>query len=458
MQRNYLSVQALTKYIRYKFQHDPYLKTVYVRGELSNVSISKQGHIYATLKDKRAQISLMMFRKDASQLTFQPEVGMDVLIQGNIDVYEPHGRYQLYAKEMYPAGEGALYVALRQLHEKLKNEGLFDERWKQPIPSYPETIGIITARTGAAIQDMISTIHRRYPIAKIVLFPVTVQGEQAPREITEALYRAAEKKDKIDVLIVGRGGGSMEDLWAFNSEDVVRAIFSSPIPVVSAVGHETDYTLADYAADVRAVTPTAAAELVTPSKETLRLQLQDFRQRMHQAMLARYQQSVERLRRVQQSVPFQYSERLYQPFYERLDRTTERLHYEMKARFIEKRHHFEQKRYTLQTYAPHVKIREEQKRFDQLHRQLVRTQQQFIGRKVEQFDAQVRMLTSLNPLQVLSRGFTMTSQNDQLVTSIQDVKEDDILQVEFQDGIVTADIKTIVAKKGESVNDERNDV
>jgi len=391
-------------------------------------------------------------------LTFQPEVGMDVLIQGSIDVYEPNGRYQLYVTEMYPAGEGALYVALRQLHEKLQKEGLFDERWKQPLPSYPESIGIITARSGAAIQDMISTIHRRYPIAKVVLFPVTVQGEKAPREITEALYRAAEKRDQLDVLIVGRGGGSMEDLWAFNNEDVVRAIFSSPIPVVSAVGHETDYTLADYVADVRAVTPTAAAELVTPSKQTIQLQLMDFQQRMYQVMLARYKRGVERLHRVQQSTPFQYKERLYQPFYERLDRATERLHYEMKTRLIESRHRFEQRQITLQTYAPHVKIREEQNRFIQLHRQLVRAQQRNMHQKVHHFDAQVRMLTSLNPLQVLHRGFTMTSQRGQLITSIKNIEEKELLQVEFQDGIVTAMIEAIEERKEEDENDGKNDV
>ncbi len=458
MEQNYLSVQALTKYIRYKFQQDPYLKTIYVRGELSNVSVSKQGHIYATLKDNRAQISLMMFRKDASRLTFQPEVGMDVLIQGNIDVYEPHGRYQLYAKEMYPAGEGALYVALRQLHEKLQKEGLFDEKWKQPLPLYPETIGIITARTGAAIQDMISTIHRRYPIAKVVLFPVTVQGERAPKEITEALYRAAEKKDQLDVLIVGRGGGSMEDLWAFNDEDVVRAIFSSPIPVVSAVGHETDYTLADYAADVRAVTPTAAAELITPSKETIQLQLMDYQQRIYQALLARYQSSAERLKRIHQSIPFQYSERLYQPFHERLDRATERLHVQMNVRLAENRHRFEQKRLTLQTYAPHVKIREEQKRLAQFHRQLVRAQNQLVKRNKEHFESQVRMLASLNPLQVLSRGFTMTSQRGTLVTSVENINKEEQIHIEFQDGIVQAVVETIEKRKKEDFNDERNDV
>lgn len=257
---SYLSVKALTKYIKRKFDADPHLRDVYVTGELSNVKVHSSGHIYFTLKDDSSRINATMFRSQASKLSFKPEEGMKVFIRGDVNVYEASGAYQLYAQTMEPDGIGGLFVAFNQLKERLQKEGLFNPNFKQPIPQFPKTIGVLTATTGAAIRDICTTITRRYPQAEILIYPTLVQGACAAPNITENIY-LANRHGFCDVLIVGRGGGSIEDLWAFNEEIVARAIFESRIPVISAVGHETDTTIADFVADLRAPTPTAAAEL-----------------------------------------------------------------------------------------------------------------------------------------------------------------------------------------------------
>src|SRR6185437_12597213 len=239
----YLSVQALTKYIKRKFDADPHLRNVFVKGELSNVKNHPSGHIYFTLKDEKSRIQSAMFRSNASTLKFIPENGMNVLITGDVTVFEMSGNYQLYAQTMQPDGIGALYLAFEQLKERLGKEGLFDERWKRPLPPIPKKVGVVTAQSGAAIQDIISTISRRYPLAEIILFPAIVQGPNAAPSIISSIEQA-EAYGTIDVLIIGRGGGSIEDLWAFNEESVARAIFSCRIPIISAVGHETDTTIA----------------------------------------------------------------------------------------------------------------------------------------------------------------------------------------------------------------------
>lgn len=263
-----VSVSQLNNYIKRVLDANSYLCDIWVKGELSNFKLHSSGHIYASLKDEGALVKMVMFRTAAQRLRFKPENGMRVCVRGRISVYERDGVYQLYAEDIQPDGMGSLYAAFEQLKAKLSGEGLFDERYKKPLPRYPRRIGIVTAKTGAAVRDMIHVSGRRYPLAKLLIVPVSVQGISAAPEIAGAI-RMLNRHHACDVMIVGRGGGSIEDLWAFNEEIVARAIFESEIPVVSAVGHETDYTISDFVADLRAPTPSAGAEVVCPSGNEL---------------------------------------------------------------------------------------------------------------------------------------------------------------------------------------------
>ncbi|MFB5084637.1 exodeoxyribonuclease VII large subunit [Symbiobacterium thermophilum] len=266
--RQLLTVRELTRYVKDLLDEDPLLRSVWVQGEISNFKWHHSGHIYFTLKDEVAQVKVVMFRSYANRLRFRPENGMQVIVQGNVTVFERDGVYQLYAAAMEPYGLGALHLEFEQLKRRLAAEGLFDEALKRPLPRLPRAVGLVTAPTGAAIRDMITVARRRFPGMRLVLAPALVQGPDAPESLIRALGLVA-RVPEVDVVIIGRGGGSLEDLWAFNDERLARAIRACPVPVVSAVGHETDYTIADFAADLRAPTPSAAAELVVPSRSEL---------------------------------------------------------------------------------------------------------------------------------------------------------------------------------------------
>ena len=264
MEERYLTVTALTKYIKYKFDHDTNLKEVLLEGEISNFKHNSRGHFYFTLKDENASISAIMFATQASNVKFEPTDGMKVYVKGSLSVYEASGSYQIYVTEMKSDGIGDLYLAYERLKKELERKGLFDQAHKKPIPRFPKTVGVITSPTGAAVRDIIKTIERRYPLCSVVLYPAIVQGDKAKDDVVKQINKA--NKDRIcDVLIIGRGGGSIEDLWAFNERVVAKAIYDSEIPIISAVGHEIDFTIADYVADIRAATPTAAAEIATPN-------------------------------------------------------------------------------------------------------------------------------------------------------------------------------------------------
>lgn len=283
MEQRYLTVNALTKYIKRKFDADPHLQDCYVKGEISNFKQHSSGHMYFTLKDDKARLLAIMFASANRSMKFKPENGMQVLVSGDLSVYEASGQYQIYIKDMKPDGVGELFLAFEQLKAKLTEEGLFSPENKLALPKYPKTVGVVTSPTGAAIRDIVSTIKRRYPIANILLLPALVQGDQAAASIAKAI-KYANTTGKIDVLIIGRGGGSIEELWAFNEEVVARAIFSSKIPIISAVGHETDFTIADFVADLRAPTPTAAAELAVPHIDELIERILNRQTRMLRAM------------------------------------------------------------------------------------------------------------------------------------------------------------------------------
>ncbi len=264
-----LKVSQLNFYLKSLIDNDPKLQFVFLEGEISNLTDHySSGHIYFSLKDEKSVIKAVMFSYAAKNLKFQPKNGMKILCRGRVAVYEPSGQYQLYVEDMQPDGVGALSLQFEQLKEKLSKEGLFDNKYKKPIPQFPETIGVITSPTGAAVRDIMNVLSRRYPCADIVMCPVLVQGEYAASQLTDAVKRFSDKPIA-DVIIIGRGGGSIEDLWAFNDEDLARAIFECETPVISAVGHETDFTICDFVADLRAPTPSAAAELAVPDKSEL---------------------------------------------------------------------------------------------------------------------------------------------------------------------------------------------
>ena len=279
-----VSVRELNAYIKSLIDSDGYLGSVAVRGELSNYKVYPSGHHYFTLKDAESSVRCVMFRSAASKLRFRPESGMGVIVYGRVSVYPRDGAYQLYCEAILPEGSGALQLAYEQLREKLAAEGLFDRGHKKPIPRYPERIAVVTSSAGAAVHDIIRVLRRRWPLAKVILLPVRVQGAEAPPEIAAAIRYASEHR-VADTLITGRGGGSMEDLWAFNDERVARAIYDCEIPVISAVGHEPDVTIADYVADLRAATPSNAAELAAPDSAELREAIASAGARLYQAVM-----------------------------------------------------------------------------------------------------------------------------------------------------------------------------
>ena len=277
------TVSQINGYIKKILDHNQILNQVWIKGEISNFKHHYSGHMYITLKDDGGILKAVMFRSAANTLTFEPQDGMRVLARGRISVYEAGGAYQLYIEEMIPDGIGELYIAYEQLKKRLEEEGLFDPAHKKPIPRFPETVGVVTAPTGAAVRDIINVISRRYPYAEIIISPAQVQGNKASESIVRAI-RYFNRNDLADVLIVGRGGGSIEDLWAFNEENTARAIYESRIPVISAVGHETDFTIADFVADLRAPTPSAAAEIAVPSQLELKSQIAGCQTRLYSAM------------------------------------------------------------------------------------------------------------------------------------------------------------------------------
>ncbi|KXH87487.1 exodeoxyribonuclease VII large subunit [Sporosarcina sp. HYO08] len=438
----YLSVRALTKYIKRKFDADPHLRNVYVKGELSNVKRHPSGHIYFTLKDEHSRIQSAMFRSHAGQLKFKPEEGMNVLITGDVTVYEASGQYQLYVQTMQPDGIGALYLAFEQLKESLQKEGLFDPRFKMPLPTFPAKVGVVTASSGAAIQDICSTITRRYPLADIVLFPAVVQGPQAAPSIIKSIEQA-ENHGAIDVLIVGRGGGSIEDLWAFNEESVARAIFSCKIPVISAVGHETDTTIADFVSDRRAPTPTAAAEMAVPAQEELFERMLDRKRALYRALSHQLKHQRKRLHTLQSAYPLQFPDRLYRPFTERLSGLEGRLIRSRQEILGSRTAQFQKYQGLLASFSPQHRIREEDRHLTLLTERLSRAAFQDLRREKERFQSSLRMLQALNPLTIMERGYAIVYRDGEVANRVESMEVDTTIQIQLQDGTVDAKVQSV---------------
>lgn len=330
MQEKTFTVTEINNYINKKLKMDPKLKNIYVKGEISNYKSYPRGHDYFTLKDEKTQISAVMYKLNKKRfLKFKPENGMKVIIKGKIEVYPPNGNYQLYATTMTEDGVGDLHIAYEQLRKKLEKEGLFDKSHKKEIPKYPKRIGVVTAKTGAAIKDIITTIKRRYPICEIYIFSTLVQGQDAPNQITSQIKRA--QNYNLDTLIVGRGGGSFEDLNAFNDENVVHEIYNSKIPVISAVGHETDFTLVDFVSDIRAPTPTAAAEFAVPKLSEIQYKVDQLAYTVNNNIKNRLNQHKSKLNHIVEKQIFKNPESIYQIKQMHLDNLISKLDYSSKS-------------------------------------------------------------------------------------------------------------------------------
>lgn len=447
MTEAYLTVEALTKYIKRKFEADPYLRKVYVKGELSNVKLHSSGHLYFTLKDDKAQIKGIMYARHAGQLKFHVENGMNVLIEGDINVYERGGNYQFYATKMEPDGVGSLYLAFEQLKEQLHKEGLFDERFKQPIKKYPQAIGVITATTGAAIQDICTTLKRHYPLAAVYIFPTLVQGERAAASIVQSIQRANTMAE-IDTLIVGRGGGSIEDLWAFNEEIVARAIFESRIPIISGVGHETDTTIADFAADLRAPTPTGAAKMAVPDIIDLAQHVRTLETRIVQRTRVQLEAAAMRLKKVTESYPMMYPERLYRPFDERLARLEDQLSLSYERHMTREQQRLERLIAKLERYIPTQKLYYEAQRLTNLEHRLQQAATQQLNRKQRQFELVLRTMAALNPLSIMERGYSIVYNGQhEVVMSTQHVAPGDQLTIHLADGHIETTVINTVQKE-----------
>ncbi|MCQ6278036.1 exodeoxyribonuclease VII large subunit [Bacillus sp. EB600] len=443
MEPKYLTVSALTKYIKRKFDYDPHLQDIYVKGEISNFKAHSSGHMYFTIKDEKARILAVMFSRHSRTLKFIPENGMKIIIRGEISVYEPSGQYQIYVKEMRPDGIGELFLAYEQLKQRLEVEGLFAIEKKKSIPLFPKTVGVITSPTGAAIRDILTTIKRRFPIANILVFPALVQGENAASSIAKAIEKA-NKLTEIDVLIVGRGGGSIEELWAFNEELVARSIFASIIPIISAVGHETDFTIADFVADLRAPTPTGAAELAVPHIDELLERVLQRQTRLVRAVKERLRFEKEHLSRLKKSYAFRYPERLYQQKLEQVDKLTERLIKGAERLTLVKASQQDTLYKRLVQKSPSELLKEATDLFARSQKDFERAMQQILINKQTKYDRMLATLQALSPLKIMERGYSLAyTQEHRLIKSIKQVKQKDEIQIQLADGSLLCKVDNI---------------
>lgn len=416
MDIKYITISDLNRYIKAKFDIDSNLNTVYLKGEISNFKHHTRGHFYFTLKDENSRLSAVMFNFNVMKVNFNPEDGMKVLVSGRISVYEATGSYQIYVNTMELDGIGNLYLEYEKLKKKLASEGLFNPEHKKSIPRYPKTIGIITAPTGAAIRDILSTIKRRYPIAKTILFPALVQGEGAKESVAKQLKRAQEYD--LDVIICGRGGGSIEDLWCFNEEIVARAIYDSKIPVISAVGHEIDFTIADFVADLRAPTPTGAAEMAVPNIADLNNLFNQLKIRATKAIQNKMASTTNRLETITSKQILKNPLSIYEIKEQKLDNLLDRLQLFMTNRIKE------------DTLKYHKVI----------DNKLFKNPVKILENKEYQFNILLKTITVLNPMKLLESGYSIVKNKDEVITSIKLVKVNDNIDINLKDGKLVAKV------------------
>ncbi len=391
------SVSELNGYIKNIFENDRILSAISVKGEISNFTNHRSGHLYFSLKDETGQIRAVMFRSSAVRLKFVPENGMRVVVRGSVSVYTRDGSYQLYVNSIEPDGIGALYLAYEQLKEKLSLEGLFDEEHKKPLPKFPEKIGVITSPTGAAVRDIINVTKRRYPLAKIYIYPALVQGEGAVDSLIRAL-EYFEASRLVDVIIIGRGGGSIEDLWAFNSEKLARKIYAISTPIISAVGHETDFTICDFVADLRAPTPSAGAEIAVPDLRELIMRVDGSSERLSKALVRLAEQKRERLEKITESDIFK---------------------------------------------NPSFILVDKREAVYEAFGDISALFKLYFERKSTLLSLQAEKLNALSPLAVMDRGYSITEKDGQRLSSVCTLKQKDIITVRLTDGTATAEVKDV---------------
>lgn len=424
-EKKYLTVTALTKYIKYKFDHDAHLKNVLLKGEISNFKHHSRGHFYFTLKDDKAQISAIMFASSSKNVKFKPADGMSVVVEGYLTVYEASGNYQIYVNKMSEDGLGNLYLAYEQLKKKLSNEGLFDEHHKQPIPRFPNTIAVLTSPTGAAVKDIINIVNRRYPLSKIIVYPTLVQGEYAKDSIVKQI-RNVNDDELCDVIILGRGGGSIEDLWPFNEELVAYEIYKSKIPIISSVGHETDFTISDFVADLRAPTPSGGAELAVPNQIELMEYLQRL-QKQNRISLERLVRSKgERLKNVKNSYIFRDPMRLTESKSRKLDYLSQKL----------------------ELLHPGNLLKQSKKDLDKQELLLNDYFLRVLNKKRNRYLLDLNKLELLNPLSIMKKGYTVSKVKGKVIKKTTDVKLDDNVDILVNDGIIQT--KVINVRKEDS--------
>ena len=419
MDKEYIKISELNNYIKSVLDRDTFLNKVYLKGEISNFKNHTRGHLYFTLKDDTSRISAVMFQSSAVKLTFTPEDGMNVLVSGRISAYPAQGSYQVYVDTMEPDGLGALYIEYEKLKKKLAAEGLFASDHKVPIPRFPERIGVITAPTGAAVRDIMSTIKRRYPMCEAILFPCLVQGKDAAPDIVRQIKRADEYG--VDTIIVGRGGGSIEDLWAFNEEIVAHAIYDCRTPIISAVGHEIDWTIADFVADLRAPTPTGAAEMAVPTVLDIKTLIDNYKIRLNKNIKNMVNTKFIKLRSLKQSFILKNPMSMYEVKEQKLDTLIDTLNKDIKNIINDKDNKLNKIKLSVVLQNPENLIKDKKIKFDLL----------------------VNTLKLVNPLGILDKGYSLVEVDNKIIKSSKDVNVSDILNIRLHEGSIKAEVKEV---------------
>ncbi len=439
------TVSRLNQTVRLLLEQE--MGQVWISGEISNFTQPSSGHWYFTLKDDTAQVRCAMFRNSNRRVTFRPQHGQQVLVRANITLYEPRGDYQIIVESMQPAGEGLLQQKYEQLKAKLQSEGLFDQQFKKTLPSPAHCVGVITSKTGAALHDILHVLKRRDPSLPVIIYPTAVQGDDAPGQIVRAIA-LANARGECDVLIVGRGGGSLEDLWSFNDERVARAIFASRIPVVSAVGHETDVTIADFVGDLRAPTPSAAAELVSRNQLELLRQIQQGQQRLEMAMDYYLANRTRRFTQLNHRLQQQHPQLRLARQQTVLERLSQRMNVALENKIKQANQRQQRMLQRLNQQTPQPRIHRAQTRIQQLEYRLAENIRSRVSQQRERFGNAVTHLEAVSPLATLARGYSVsTLPNGKVVKKAKQVKAGDLLTTRLEDGWITSEVHNITPTK-----------
>lgn len=438
---NYISVSALNNYLKRKFEADIHLGHVYLKGEISNCKIHSRGHIYFNLKDEASVINAIMFDTNAKTLNFEPKEGTKVFAEGKVTVYEGSGKYQIIVNKMQPDGVGELYIAYEKLKKELEKEGLFKREHKKPLPKYPRKIGIITAPTGAAIRDILSTIKRRYPVAETILFPALVQGENAKLSITRQIKEA--QNFDLDVLIVGRGGGSIEDLWAFNEEIVARAIYDSKIPVISAVGHEVDFTIADFVADLRAPTPTGAAEMAVPNMTDVFKLLENYKIRLQSSISKKIELSTKKLVSLKNAYVLKNPMAIYEIKEQKLSSMIDKLETYVYSKINESKSRLDRVIASYVLKNPLSFYEKDRSKIEILESRLISSINLYRETQNRKYELLLNKLGLLNPLEILKKGYSVVTLDDKIVANASQINKGDLVDIRLHEGYISAEVKDI---------------